>query len=79
MNLPGFTAEASLRRVGTRHRAAGVPMATAGDGKIVPQIPIPRISCQREGTLVSLSGGGTEDYICCEAYGVRGCFWARRV
>lgn len=74
MNLPGFTAEASLRRADTRPARVGVLTATADKGLVVPQL-----GCRREGTLVSINDGSVSGFYCCYGpwgYG-RYCFSIR--
>jgi hypothetical protein len=60
MNLPGFTAEAALRRADARQARAGVLNATADKGRVVPQF-----GCSREGTMVSLRDGSVSGFYCC--------------
>lgn len=71
MNLPGFTAEASLRRASARRAWAGALNAKADAGRVVPQL-----GCSREGTLVDMVDGSVQGYYCCTGpfgYG-RFCF-----
>ena len=67
MNLPGFTAEASLRRADVHRRAAKVSSEPRDAQKVVPQFG-PRLICQQEGTLVS-PGGRVQRFICCSGLG----------
>lgn len=71
MNLPGFTAEASLGRADTRRAWAEALTARTDGGRVVPQL-----GCSRVGTLVSTTDGSVEGYYCCTGpwgYG-RFCF-----
>ena len=71
MNLPGFTAEASLRRADVRRARAEALIAKTDGGRVVPQL-----GCSREGTLVSMVDGSVQGYYCCTGpfgYG-RFCF-----
>jgi hypothetical protein len=70
MNLPGFTAEASLYTASERYSMAGTVDATANDQRIVPQRirlcghvdPECLAGCLR-------GGGGTACYFaCCEIW-----------
>jgi hypothetical protein len=60
MTLPGFTAEASLRRADAQHRMSGIPTEITDNRQVIPQL-----GCRRMGTLVSLDDGSVEAYICC--------------
>ncbi len=64
MNLPGFTAEASLHRTDLQYKAVGLPTPT--DNLQV----IPQISCY-SGTIVPLDGGAVKRITCCEGFGGR--------
>jgi len=40
MNMPGFSAEASVYRTSRQYRRAGAPNALAGSRGVIPQLPI---------------------------------------
>jgi hypothetical protein len=40
INMPSFTAEASLYRNSGHYRMAGIPHDLAGNGGVIPQLPI---------------------------------------
>ncbi len=71
MNLPGFTAEASLPQKDLQYRAEGAPTTSMGNPEVIPQI------CFQMGTLVSLSTGAVSHYWCCRngMMGQSACFW----
>lgn len=74
MTLPGFTAEASLRRTDLQYRADRVSRTPPDNDQVTPQFGPRLLGCDR-GTFVSPNGSWREVNCCYGLGGLSFCYY----